>query len=179
LASSPDPNDRALVRTKVADPEVAVSALWALGFAGDVDSAEVLIEALEEAGQVAGEALSAITGVVVEGSLRKPGETHGPDQEEVGLDDPPPEVRTEDALPEPVVESLRDWWSKARGRFRPGMRYLYGQPRSPETLQAALTSAPTWRREIFALELASTKAGLPKVDLQGWANEQLKQLRRA
>ena len=178
LASSADPSDRALVRAKAADPEVAVHALWALGFAGDVESADVLVEALERAGQVAGEALSAITGVVIEGALRKQNESHGPDVEEVGLDDPPPEVWPEDALAEPAVENLRKWWGKERARFKHGLRYLYGHPRGPETLRAALVSAPTWRREVFSLELASTEAGVPRVDLQGWAKEQLVRLRQ-
>jgi uncharacterized protein (TIGR02270 family) len=181
LASSPDPNDRALVRAKVADPEVAVNALWALGFSGDVEAADLLVASLDKAGPVAGEALSAITGLVVEGPLRKPGETHGPDEDEVGLDDPAPVVRPEDALPEPDLAAVRSWWAAARDGFKPGVRYVYGQPRSPQALRAALLVAPTWRRDLFALELAADpaarKAGLSKVDLRGWAKDQLQQLR--
>jgi hypothetical protein len=122
--------------------------------------------------------LSAITGVVIEGALRKQLESHGSDMEEVGLDDPPPEVWPEDALAEPAVENVRKWWGQERARFKHGLRYLYGQPRSPETLRAALISAPTWRREVFSLELASTEVGVPRVDLQGWAKEQLARLRQ-
>jgi len=177
LASSSDPNDRALVRAKVADPEVAVHALWALGFAGDVEAADLLVASLDKAGQVAAEALSAITGVTVDGRLRKPGETHGPDEEEVGTDDPPPVVHPEDSLPEPDADAIRQWWSAERSRFKPGVRYLYGQARSAEIIRAALLGAPTWRRDILALELAGTKAGVPKVDLRGFAKDQLKQLR--
>jgi uncharacterized protein (TIGR02270 family) len=175
LAGSADPKDRALVRAKVADPEVASHALWALGFSGDPEAADLIVGVLDKHGKVAAEALSAITGLVVDGPFRKPGETHGPDEEEVGVDDPPPEVRPEDALPEPQVDAIRKWWAKERNRFKPGVRYLYGQPRSPEVLKAALLGAPTWRRDFFALELAAMKAA-PKVDLQGWTKDQLKQL---
>lgn len=175
LAGSVDPRDRAAVRAKVADPEVAPHALWALGFSGDPEAADLIVGVLDKHGKVAAEALSAITGLVVDGPFRKPGETKGPDEEEVGVDDPPPEVRSEDALPEPQVAAIRKWWAKERDRFKPGMRYLYGQPRSPEVLRSALLGAPTWRRDLFALELAAVKAA-PKVDLQGWAKDQLKQL---
>ncbi len=176
LASSADPLDRATVRAKADDPDVAPHALWALGFSGDLETADLLVASLDKHGKVAAEALSAITGLVVDGPFRKPGETHGPDEEEVGVDDPPPEVRPEDALPEPHVEAVRKWWAKDRERFKPGVRYLYGQPRSVQVLQAALIGAPTWRRDYFALELAAMKAA-PKVDLQGWAKDQLEQLR--
>jgi uncharacterized protein (TIGR02270 family) len=176
LAGSPDPHDRAAVRAKVAEPEVAPHALWALGFSGDLEAADMLVASLDNHGKVAAEALSAITGLAVDGPYRKPGETHGPDEPEVGIDDPPPEVRPEDPLPEPHVEAIRKWWAKERERFKPGMRYLYGQPRAPEVLRAALLGAPTWRRDFFALELAATKAA-PTVDLRGWAKDQLKQLR--
>jgi uncharacterized protein (TIGR02270 family) len=180
LASSADPDDRALVRAKVAEPEAAVHALWALGFTGDLEAADLLVASLDKAGQVAAEALSAITGLVVEGPLRKPGETHGPDADEVALDAPAPVIRPEDALPEPESAALRTWWAGARAGFEPGVRYLYGQPRSPQALRAALLVAPTWRRDLFALELvadpAARKAGVPKVDLRGWAKDQLAQL---
>jgi uncharacterized protein (TIGR02270 family) len=185
LASSPDPDHRAFVRARVADAEVAVDALWALGFSGDVEAADLLVASLDKAGAVSGEALSAITGVTVEGRLRKPGQSHGPDDEEVGIDDPAPVIRPEDALPEPEVEAMRSWWAGTRDRFKPGVRYLYGQPRSPETLRAALLSAPTWRRDLFALELAAdpaarkvaAKVALPKLELKGWAKDQVQQLR--
>jgi uncharacterized protein (TIGR02270 family) len=176
LATSPDPNDRAIVRSKIAVAEIAEHALWALGFSGEVEAADVIVTSLEKSPKIAGEALSAITGLVVDGPFRKAGETHGPDEEEVGLDDPPPVVRSEDDLPEPAAGAIKAWWGKERARFKPGVRYLYGQPRSPQTLQAALIAAPTWRRDILALELACSKAPPLKLDLKTWAKDQLKVL---
>jgi hypothetical protein len=70
LASSPEPLHRELVRAKLAEPESAVHALWALGFSGDLEAADLIVSFLDKAGRIAGESLSAITGVVLEGSLR-------------------------------------------------------------------------------------------------------------
>jgi hypothetical protein len=39
-----------------------------------------------------------------------------------------------------------------------------------------LPASATWRREVLAIELAEALAPSPKVDLKGWARDQLKQL---
>lgn len=183
LATSHDPNDRAFVRGRAMDAEVGRHALWALGFAGDAESAEVLVRAMsdEKTAKVAGEAFSAITGLAIVGPLVKPGVTEGPNAEEVESDDPPPVVRSEDSLSEPRVEAVKKWWDRERAHFRSGSRFIHGQPRNPETLRAALTAAATWRREILSIELAASmasppKVALPNVDLKAWARDQLKQL---
>ena len=189
LATSPDPNDRAFVRGKALnadDADVGRHALWALGFAGDADSADVLVQAMadEKKSRVAGEAFSAITGLTIAGELAKPGETQGPDSEEVAEEDPPPAVRPEDFLPEPRVEQVKKWWDKDRRRFVPGTRYVGGQPHSPATLRTAFLNGACWRREVLLIELAASVANLPrvtppKVDLKAWAREQMKQLESA
>jgi len=189
LATSPDPSDRAFVRGKAQNADPGLHALWALGFAGDVDSADVLVQAMaddknDKKARVAGEAFSAITGLAIAGEMAKPGVTQGPDAPEVGDEEPPPTVRTEDSLPEPLVEKVKKWWDKARRQFFPGARYAGGQPRSPATLRNAFTGGATWRREVFLLELVASVANLPKVnppkvDLKGWAREQLSQLEPA
>jgi len=139
---------------------------------------EVLVQAMsdEKTAKVAGEAFSEITGLAIAGSLAKPGETKGPDVEEVASDDPPPVVRSEDSLLEPQVEAVKKSWEKERARFRPGMRHIHGQPRNAESLRLALPASATWRREVLAIELAATLATSPKVDLKAWARDQLKQL---
>ncbi len=186
LATSPDPNDRAFVRGKALDADVGMHAMWALGFAGDADSADVLVQAMadEKKSRVAGEAFSAITGLVIGGEMAKPGETQGPDALEVGDEDPPPIVRPEDFLPEPRVERVKKWWDKERRRFIPGTRYVGGQPRSPAALRNAFTGRACWRREVMLIEIVASVANLPrvtppKVDLKGWAREQLKQMEPA
>jgi uncharacterized protein (TIGR02270 family) len=186
LATSPDPSDRAFVRGKAQDADAGMHALWALGFAGDADSADVLVQAMadEKMSRLAGEAFSAITGLSIAGEFAKPGETQGPDAEEVADEDPPPAVHPEDFLSEPRVEKVKKWWDKERRRFVPGTRYIAGQPRSPATLRTAFLTAGTWRREVLLIEMAASVANLPKVrppkvDLKGWAREQIKQLETA
>jgi uncharacterized protein (TIGR02270 family) len=185
LATSPDPNDLAFVRGKALnadDADVGMHALWALGFAGDADSSDLLVQAMadEKKSRVAGEAFSAITGLTIAGELAKPGETQGPDIEEVADEDPPPTVHTEDSLPEPRAAKVKKWWDKERRRFVPGTRYVGGQPRSPATLRTAYLGGATWRREVLLLELVASVANLPrvsppKVDSKGFAREQIKQ----
>jgi len=186
LATSPDPNDRAFVRGKALEPDAGMHALWALGFAGDADSADLLVQAMadKKKARVAGEAFSAITGLAIAGPLAKAGETQGPDVEEVADEDPPPAVQPEDFLPEPQVEAVKKWWDKERRRLVPGTRYTAGHPRSPATLRTAFLTAGSWRREVLLIEMAASVANLPKVsppkvDLKGWAREQIKQLETA
>ena len=183
LATSPDPSDRAFVRSKAQGEDPGSHALWALGFAGDSDSADLLVQAManEEKAKIAGEAFSAITGLPIVGEMAKPGQTQGPDVEEVTDEDPPPTVRSEDALPEPQVLKIKKWWEKERRRFVPGTRYCGGQARSPATLRNAFIAGASWRREVALIELVASVANLPrvnppKVDLNAWAREQLVQL---
>jgi uncharacterized protein (TIGR02270 family) len=178
LAISADLEDRALVRQRVGDPASRRHALWALGFAGDLESAELLVTAMvdEKAAQVAGEAFSAITGLFIGGALATPGETKGPDVPEVADDDPPPEVLPEDFLPVPAPKKVKAWWEKERSRFQSGARYVYGQPRTGETVRAALATTATWRRRVMWIELATALRRSPPVDLKGWARDQRRQM---
>jgi uncharacterized protein (TIGR02270 family) len=178
LAIGPDPKDRDYVRGRAADPEAGRHAIWALGFCADVNAVDALIQAMAnpETARLAGEAFTSITGVALVGSLCKPGETVGPEAQEVGLDDPPPVVRAEDFLPEPQAEAVAAWWGKERSRYHPVVRYLHGQPRSTEALRPALASAATWRREILYTELTVSLVSAPRVELRDWAKNQLKQL---
>jgi hypothetical protein len=122
--------------------------------------------------KIAGESFSAITGLTISGALESSDEPQVPDIE-VGPDDAPPIVRPEDDLPRPNVEAVKQWWGKESARFRPGTRFIYGQQRKSENLKASLRTAPTWRREILMLELASSTEDAPKVELKGWARDQL------
>jgi uncharacterized protein (TIGR02270 family) len=171
LATSPDANDRAAVCKKTSDAVVGRHAVWALGFAGDAASAEVLLQAMSNAShaKIAAEAFSAISGLAIAGGLESSDEAPTKD---VRPEDPPPVVRSEDDLPQPRVEAVRQWWAKERARFLPGIRYIHGQPRKAAPLKAALRTAHTWRREVLLVELASA-GEVPKIELKGWGREQL------
>lgn len=172
LASSPDEADRAILRGCLKDPMTARHGLWALGFAGDVESADVLLARLadKKLGKLAAEAFSAITGLRVVGPFRAVGVPVGPEADEVGPGDPPPEVRPEDALPLPVPAAVAEWWRKNRGRFRSGQRYVAGVPRTAEALRAAMVEVPMWRREVLALEIAAGTHRGATVDMTGWTD---------
>jgi hypothetical protein len=124
----------------------------------------------DKVGRVAGEAMSAITGVAIAGPFSKPGETVGPNvEEEVGPDDAPPEVHSEDFLLIPDPVPLKAWWAKARGQFTPNAAYLGGAPRHPQTLRHALAHSPTWRRAVYTLESAAQERSGVNTDVRGWA----------
>lgn len=170
------PANRATLLSRLGVPEARRHVLWALGFAGDVEAADTLIAALddEEDAPVAGESLSVITGFVIAGQLSVPGVTKGPDVQEVGLDDPPPEVLADDGLPMPNAGVLRKWWEKARGHLQPGARYVRGYPWGVETLRSAFRGGAMWRRGVWQLDLAGAMRAPAGVDLRGWARGQRK-----
>jgi uncharacterized protein (TIGR02270 family) len=174
LALSPLPGDRVILHERVRDPATRRHALWSLGFAGDVEAADAALASCsdEALGPLAGEVFSTITGLPVDGPFRAPGKTVGPDVEEVKVDDPPPEPRPEDDLPAPNPAALEKSWRQHRERWKPGQRYLGGQPRAPETLRAALLSGTTWRRPVLAIELAAALRAPVTVDLRGWSRDQ-------
>ena len=68
-------------------------------------------------------------------------------------------------------------WHAQRGRFRPEVRYLSGQPVSAGAQQAALASGPLRRRHPVALELAIRTQGRCDVVTSAFVPEQRRQLR--
>jgi uncharacterized protein (TIGR02270 family) len=154
-------------------------ALWALGFSGTVDAAEAVLALIDDEAlaRLAGESFATITGVAIAGPLSKAGESDNTSPPEVEDDDAPlPVVRADDGLPTPHGERVRAWWEKAKPHFQPGLRYLYGQPATAETLRHALDVGPTWRRRVWLLELAARSG--TELDVGGWAREQQKAVER-
>ena len=154
-------------------------ALWALGFSGTVDAAEAALGLIDDEAlaKLAGESFATITGVAITGPLSKAGETDNTSPPEVEDDDAPlPVAHADDGLPTPHGERVRAWWEKAKPRFQPGVRYLYGQPASPELLRQAIDLGPTWRRRVWLLELAARSG--TELDVGGWAREQQQALEK-
>jgi uncharacterized protein (TIGR02270 family) len=178
LSVSPDVKDRAIVAQRLSDPEIREHAVWALGFCADVKAVDLLVQAMSDptVAKLAGEAFTAVTGASITGDLARAGEPTSPEVEEVHDEDPAPAALPADLLREPHAENVAKWWSKARSKYHPVIRYLQGQPRTTDALRAALSSAPTWRREILWTELAVSLVSPPKCDLWDWARNQLKQL---
>jgi uncharacterized protein (TIGR02270 family) len=181
LALSPVPADRTLLHDSLRMPDARRNALWALGFAADLEAADAALAlcADEALGPLAGEVFSTITGLVVDGPFRAAGKTVGPDVEEVKPDDAPPELLPEDDLATPDPAALQEWWRERRDRWKPGQRYLGGQPRTPESVRGALMGGAMWRRPVLAIELAMLTRTPVTVDLRGWSRDQVKALSAA
>ena len=178
LATSSSPKDRGIVAAFTRDPKVKRHAVWALGFAGDREAVDLLVEALadEEVAKVAAEAISASTGIAIAGALATRGETEGPGTGDLADDAPPPIVRTEDDLLPPNPAAVTEWWQQERTRFAPGVRHILGQPRTPQAMRAGLETATMWRREVLALELAAATGSGVAVDVRAWTRDQRRAL---
>jgi uncharacterized protein (TIGR02270 family) len=137
-------------------PESRADALWALGFSGRISAVEACLKYLadERWARLAGEAFSAITGLILEGPyalVKDRGEEDvAPEQEDLDADLVP---QAEDFLPWPNAEAVHDWWRKERGHFTRGTRYLMGHGFEGEVLLAALERGSMRRRHVLVREL--------------------------
>lgn len=134
------------------------------GMVGDPVVIPWLIEQMAnpELARVAGESFSMITGIDIayedlEGEWPEgfeAGPTENPEDEDVAMD------ADEDlAWPEPGLISV--WWQENNKRFRPGVRYLCGQPITIEQCQKVLSEGYQRQRRAAALELALLQPGQP------------------
>jgi uncharacterized protein (TIGR02270 family) len=167
--------DEAAVHALLEDAATRRAAVWALGFSGTRTAGDRLVTLLadEEVGAIAGEALCAMSGLVLAGKLTRPRQGLGVEvEEEVGPDDPLPEVRREDALPLANAPLVAEWWQAARTTMPEETPCLGGRPRGPSTLRAALAQGAMWRRGPIALELAAIERGPVSIDVRGWTKRQ-------
>jgi uncharacterized protein (TIGR02270 family) len=157
------------------DPALRAPALFALGFSGRAAAAEACLPWLgdKEAGAIAFEAFSAITGLPPDGlTLEEPEPEEPPPLEEENLDEPP-SSGPEEELPKVDPARVAEWWTKQRDRFRRDVRHLAGAPVTSGALAAALREGPARRRHALALELA-IRTQAPLQDTRRWARDQVK-----
>ena len=137
-------------------------AVFAAGVVGDPGSIPWLIEqmAVPESARRAGESFTTITGVDIayedlEGEQAdgfQAGPTESPEDEDVSMD-------PDEDLPWPDPELIGSWWSRHRGEFKSGTRYLLGKPITPPWLQEVLRVGRQRQRAAAALELAILERG--------------------
>jgi uncharacterized protein (TIGR02270 family) len=156
-------------------------ALWALGFSGSVEAAEVCLELMRHrpTAAVAGEAFCAITGLRLdEAFVLPPGEEEAlpPLEEDLARDLTP---RPEDDLPVPDVGAVAAWWKDARGNFASRTRYLRGRVFNRDTLLAELAQGPMRRRHVHALDLAIRSRGEFVIQTRGFSKGQREMMARA
>ncbi|OJT24236.1 hypothetical protein BO221_13725 [Archangium sp. Cb G35] len=167
----------------VGDETVREDVLWALGFTGRASAVDVCLELMEQQpseARLAGEAFSAITGLVLEGAyvLDVEGEEDSlpPLEEDLDAD---LSLRPEDELPVPACAAVADWWKRVRKDFSWSTRYLGGRPFSGAVLLEALTLGPMRRRCVHALELALRTQGSHQVQTFAFTARQRAELARA
>ncbi len=136
-----------------------------------------------EHGQLAAEAVCAITGLSTEDEpywLDPPAldDTGLPALEHDNLDaDLVPEAH--EALPHPNPKAIRAWWAQAREGFDVQRRYLGGTVLDGRVIGHALDSGPAWRRHLLAFELEVRTNGQITLDTRAWGWVQREQLREA
>ena len=178
LAMSGAVADLALVEGALSNPGLRRVALFALGFAGRSGSMEKVLESMQVPGLArgAGEAFSAITGIAIDGELVA---WEGEDEQSAEDDPSAGLLPGQDGdLPLPDASAAEARWAAVRSRFDPAVRYLDGEPFTPQRLVEAFRSASMRRRRFLALELATRSRRTRLVDTRAWARDQLVAERR-
>jgi uncharacterized protein (TIGR02270 family) len=127
--------------------------------------------------RVAGEAFTMITGVDL--AYHDLDIRHSPEGFEAGPNEDPNddnvEMDPDERLPWPNPALIEQWWAKRRGEFRPGVRYLLGQPITMESAEQALRRGKQRQRAAAALELAILRPGsvLFEVRAPGFRQQQM------
>jgi uncharacterized protein (TIGR02270 family) len=159
-------------------PDRRAAALWALGFTGRVEAVEACLPLLDEGsatiGRLAGEAISAITGLTIpEPPRMNTAEEDDEDEEDEQRADVDRErdrsTSTTAELPIPDPPAVRTWWSAHRAAFALEQRYIAGAPLSASSLRRALLEGPLRRADALSCALAIRSAGrvqLPAVRLE-------------
>lgn len=131
--------------------------LLGTGVLGDPRFVPSLIKKMQipELARVAGEAFSMITGVDIayedlEGEVPE-GFEAGPTEE---AEDEDVDMDTDEDLPWPDAKLIHSWWAKNNNQFKPGTRYLCGQPVTVEHCQQIVKTGYQRQRIAAALELA-------------------------
>ncbi|WNZ66106.1 TIGR02270 family protein [Myxococcus sp. MxC21-1] len=162
--------------------DTQANALWALGFSGQRQAADVCLDLMNQKplAALAGEAFSAITGLKLEEpytiSAQEDWESLPPLEEEL---EHPLEYRPEDDLPIPDRTAVSNWWKEARKEFAPGVRYLRGRAFTIKGLLEELDQGPMRRRHVYALELAIRSQGACMIQTRGFSWHQRKALAQA
>jgi uncharacterized protein (TIGR02270 family) len=178
LAMSGEEGDFQRIVATLDVERLRASAVVALGYTGRVAAVEACLRCLadgadEKLARLAGEAVSAITGLEIDGPFRRDEQEidGAPPFEKDDLDAnlvPGPEAM----LPVPQLEAVERWWKDIKRRFDPAVRYLGGKQWSAERLVSAFTVGAMRRRYALGLELAIRSRGEYDVETWGWARDQ-------
>lgn len=163
-------------------PELREDALWAVGFSGRIALADACVQLLRDArcARLAGEAFSAITGLVLQGAfVVEPPEEEEPIPPEQESLDADLSLKPEGLLPMPKAEAVEEWWVRSRKGLDPRVRYLQGKPFSSAALLEQLEDGPMRRRAVHALELSIRSQGVHVVRVWAFTRMQRRDLEQA
>jgi uncharacterized protein (TIGR02270 family) len=169
------PADHRTIVEALAVPQQRHLALWALGLTGRAGAVAAALPLLRDpdtrTARLAAEVVSSITGLAVEGEMRRP---EPPEPEELPELEQDLRSRLEldavDGLPLAEPAAADAWWAANRQRFDPERRYLRGKLHTAEAVGEALRHGPLRRFDALAFELAVRSAGQlliprPRLDL--------------
>jgi uncharacterized protein (TIGR02270 family) len=179
LALGGEPEDVERIVALLTEKPARADAVIALGFTGRLSAVDACVALLDDKalGPLAGEAVSAITGLVMgEGYRMEPPEEDEPMSfADENLDaDLVSGAAAE--LPVPIGGAVAAWWEFHRSRFDPSQRYLDGRPWTPAGLRGALETGPMRRRHALGLDLAIRSRGSLALETRAWASDQRSQL---
>jgi uncharacterized protein (TIGR02270 family) len=186
LAMSGEAADVERLGALLQSEEERSAALFALGFTGSRRAVELCLPLLRHAklNRLAGEAVSAVTGLELKGEFVLP-EVEA-SEEPVAVEDEPPASELlpalDERLPRPNAQAVESWWAANQQRFAPNRRCLAGREWSPEAVFEALMRGPMRRRHVLALEAAIRSRGRFRLVTRTWPSEQrceLEALRQA
>ncbi len=177
LGSSGEPADVERIAVAAENPDLRRAALFSAGFTGSASAVDVCMAHLGDAqlGRVAGEALSAITGLAITGAYEiTPAEQEEAlafeEDEREGPPGPDPDL----GLPVPDPDVARSWWQDARPRFAGAERWLAGKPWTVDEAARAFASGSTRRRHALGRELTARSRGDWRVETRAFARDQLR-----
>ncbi|PCC70362.1 conserved hypothetical protein [Nannocystis exedens] len=146
-------------------------SLWALGFCGRRDAADVslaLIDALDDEDRqrsLAFEAFCAITGLSPRDEEGVAVPRPWPSEQDLAID---PEL----LLPQPDPPGLREWWRQARPRIDGTCRLLGGEPVTPARMRDVLLHGSSRRRHALAEALELHSGGSLRLATRSFSRRQ-------
>jgi uncharacterized protein (TIGR02270 family) len=188
------PRDHRVLRGQLENETMREAALWALGFTGHIESAEICLPYLESeaprVAKLAAESVCSIIGLDLANddlirvkSEQEEAANDGSDEDEddllpLELDDLDADLVPDavGSLPLPRVEAIKETFRANRDTFATGERYLFGEPFTPAALVRALGAAPMRRRHALALELAYRTGAKRYLTTEAFTGRQRKQL---
>lgn len=177
LAALGSADEQQLVIASLRVPALQTQGLFALGYIGTPEAAEICLAGMRDAklARMAGEAYCAITGAALERdglAAPEPAEGASPPPLESDSLDADLVPAAHDLWPLPNADAVRAHWANIRSGYASGVRHLGGKPISPNVLAEAIETGSMLRRPGLILETTIRTAGRYDVEPRAFAQVQ-------